>query len=233
VRAVFDEGVARISWAVEDAARAVTSHPGRRPSWVVRLRAGLVAFLGFLDDEPQLADLLLGEAPLKDGLEAARCRQRLAGVLTGLLDDGEPQAIGELVLDAQLTGELVAGGVLAVVRAHVHEVRMGEAETLVELAPSLMSFVVAPYLGEAAARSELIGLSPVWRDEGEPSCTETSSVRWCGGGRLRTDDERASRGDQEVPADGCAQTGGVGGPPWEGSRASFDRNREDKGVVDK
>jgi hypothetical protein len=215
--------LARFSEGLERFEEAVWSEVARKGTWLEGVRAGVVAFLGFFDDEPELAHLLLCEASLKDGGEAARRRQRLAGVLTRLLDDGKPQALGELTSEPQLTAELVVGGLLSVVRRHVRE-----GERLVELAPSLMSFVVAPYLGEAAAREELVGLSSGEQRKGELARGRLSSVRRHRGSAVGVGDERASRGDQEVPADGRVQTGGVGGPPGEGSRAPFDRNREEK-----
>jgi hypothetical protein len=146
----FEEGLERLSRVVAQAA-------GREASWVARVRAGLVALLGFLEDEPGWAQLLFLASPNGD----ARAReQRATGVLTVLLNDGSPQAIGEIALAPRLAAELVAGGVFAVMRSHVHEACMGEAGTLVELAPSLMAFVVLPYLGLGAAEAELLGGSP-------------------------------------------------------------------------
>ena len=183
--AAFEEGLARLSQAVAQASQ-------REHAWLGRLRSGLVALLGFLDDEPQWAQLLLLETPMA-GAAALSCEQRLLGVLTQLLDDGSPQALGELTPSPQMTAELVAGGAFAVIRARMSAcsgekdgraggTRGGEqdgtrgggkdstdqgeteegAESLVELAPSLMSFIVRPYLGEAVARAELTGaLAPL------------------------------------------------------------------------
>ena len=127
-------------------------------SWLDRLRAGLVGFLGFLDDEPAWGRLLVLETPVEDAIAACMREQRVMGVLTSLLDDGASQASGgpvrEPAADPMLTAELVIGGVLSSIR-----IRMGKGapEKLVELAPALMSFIVRPYLGQAAARGELTG----------------------------------------------------------------------------
>ncbi len=142
--AAFEVGLARLSAVVEEAA-------ARDEHWLARVRAGLVALLGFLDDEPGWGRLLVLDAPLED-VGALRCRQRVLGVLTGLMDDGSPQAIAEIMPEPQLTAELVIGGVFSVVRTRVLK---GDGEPLVELAPSLMSFIASPYLGEAAAVAEL------------------------------------------------------------------------------
>ncbi len=84
------------------------------------------------------------------------CAARVLGVLTVLLDDGSPKVVGEFMPEPQLTSELVIGGAVSVVRTQMRE---GGARPLVELAPELMSFIVGPYLGHAAAREEVTGRS--------------------------------------------------------------------------
>ncbi len=145
--AAFELALARLSATVSQAA-------GRQGSWLERLRAGLVAFLGFFDDEPGWGRLLASEAPVRDATLALRCEQRVRGVLTGLLDDGSPQAMGESMPCPELTSELAIGGVMSVVRARMHR---RDREALVGLAPELMSLIVLPYLGQAAASAELTG----------------------------------------------------------------------------
>ena len=157
--AAFEEGLARLSEAVEEATE-------REQSWLGRVRSGLVAFLGFLDDEPGWSRLLLFPASL-DGTVAFRREQCVLGILTGLLDDGSPQALGELTSEPQLTAELVIGGVFSVIRARISEPG-AEGAPLVELVPSLMCFIATPYLGEAVACAQLAGgyaapnKAPVW-----------------------------------------------------------------------
>ena len=148
--AAFEDGLARLSGVVEGAA-------AREGRWLDRVRAGLVALLGFLEDEPAWGRLLILATPVEDRTLAFRCEQRVLGVLTGLLDDGSPQAIAEIMPDPHLTAELAIGGVFSLIRARMAE-NLGGA--LVELAPPLMSFVVGPYLGANAARAELAGGYP-------------------------------------------------------------------------
>jgi Winged helix-turn-helix DNA-binding len=145
----FEEALARLSETVGEAA-------GRERSWLSRVRGGVVALLGFFDDEPVRGRLLIAA----DGLEDRSgfvCERRVLGVFSGLLDDGAPQALGELTADPQLTSELIAGGLFSVVRTCMLEDEEGQARPLVELAPELMAFIVGPYLGQAAARVELEG----------------------------------------------------------------------------
>jgi hypothetical protein len=150
VLVAFEEGLGRLSRTVDEAAR-------RGGSWLERLRAGLVALLGFFDDEPEWSALLVLELPV-DEFEALRCQQRTFGVLTQLLDDGAPLAVGECMVEPQLTAELVVAGVFSVIRKRMLE---GEDRPLVGLAPSLMAFIVMPYLGQAAAGAELSGSGAV------------------------------------------------------------------------
>jgi IclR helix-turn-helix domain len=157
--AAFEEGLALLSGVVERAT-------GRERSWLSRVRAGLVAFLAFFDDEPGWGRVLMREAPVLPQALALRCRVRLCGVLSGLLDDGAPQSLGELSREPQLTGELVAGGVVSVMRGCVLEDGEQGTRRLVELAPELMAFIVRPYLGQAAARMELEGRAAPFEERG-------------------------------------------------------------------
>ncbi len=153
-RAAFEEGLERLS-------RTVAEATAREDAWIERVRSGLVALLGFFDDEPSWACLLLLETP-RAGAVTFECTQRLHSLLAGLLErspdvtDGcaASRAGGSPVLLAMLAGELVVGGVFSVIRTSMLE---GDGCKLVELAPSLMAFIVAPYLGQAAALAELEG----------------------------------------------------------------------------
>ena len=113
-----------------------------------------MAFLGFLDDEPAWGRLLIVDTPFTDGLLGLRCQQRVLGVLTSLLDAGAPRAAGELMPEPMLTSEFVVGGAVSVIRAQMLK---ADRTVLVGLAPSLMSFMVRPYLGQVAANAELEG----------------------------------------------------------------------------
>jgi AcrR family transcriptional regulator len=153
-QAAFERGLERLS-------RTVARVAARERGWLERVRSGLVSLLGFFDDEPTWGRLLLLETPVS-GAVTFECRQRLHALLAGLIerrgdggeDDSPGRTVGSPQLLATLTGELVVGGVLSVVRAGMLEEDSGK---LVELAPSLMAFIVAPYLGQAAAQAELEG----------------------------------------------------------------------------
>ncbi|HTR89794.1 MAG TPA: hypothetical protein VMG62_06760 [Solirubrobacteraceae bacterium] len=120
--------------------------------WFARLRAGLVAFLGFIEDHPRAGRMLVLRPQLRDGAAALRREQRVQAVLTGLLDDSAPAASCDSTLEPELLAELVAAGVISVVRTCLLE---GEQERgrLVALAPELTAFATTPYLGPIAKTS--------------------------------------------------------------------------------
>ncbi len=150
----------------------------RETTWLERLRSGLVAMLGFFDDEPSWARFLVTDTPLNAAV-TLNCKQRLHRMLAALLEraaDVEQgrangRAAASPTLPATVCGELVVGGVFSVIRASMLE---HDGSKLVELAPSLMAFMVAPYLGQAAARAELEG-RPC--GSGETSAAEPGVVR--------------------------------------------------------
>jgi hypothetical protein len=167
--AAFEEGLERLSEVVREAA-------GREQRWLGRARAGLVALLGFLEDEPHWGRLLILEASAA-GAAARECERRVHGVLAGLLNDahgrhGRAIVSGDLVPSTTLVGELVVGGVFSVIRARMLDEGDG---SLVELAPSLMSFIVVPYLGEGAASVERAG-QPMAADQVSARADELEAV---------------------------------------------------------
>jgi AcrR family transcriptional regulator len=169
--AAFEKGLEQLS-------RTVTEATTREQAWLERARSGLVALLGFFDDEPSWGRLLVGEAPLAAAL-TFECTQQLHNVLAGLLEPTADLADGCVggradrspAQLAALTGELVAGGVLSVIHTSMLEKSRGK---LVEMAPSLMAFIVAPYLGQVAAQAELQGRPS---GTGEASAAEPGLVR--------------------------------------------------------
>jgi len=180
--AAFDEGLGRLSATVADALAGKRDEGWLHDEGLLqRVRAGLVALLGFLDDEPRWGRLLLIEAPAAAEPERVR---RVQGVLGELLDEARgEQLAGAAVARTpvapapELTRELVLGGVFAVIRERMLDRGRGP---LVELAPSLMSFVVVSYLGHADASSALEGRSgserPIGDHEGSSRGSEAPEV---------------------------------------------------------
>jgi DNA-binding MarR family transcriptional regulator len=116
--------------------------------WVDRVRAGLLALLGFFDEEPALARfLVVGSAQAGPVVLERRCEMQ--DVLARVLDDERAPARG---YPPPLTAEAVVSGVLGVLHGRLSKRDPG---MLVELANPLMSFIVLPFLGVRAARREL------------------------------------------------------------------------------
>ncbi len=149
--AAVDRGQALVTQALVDALK------GER-HWLTRVRLTLFAILRFLDSEPGWARLLVVETPAA-GLTTVEHRDRGLARLAELLERGSPRASSSdrVTLQRGLTGELVIGGVFAVLHARMLK-RVGVP--LIELAPSLMSLIVLPYLGPEAASAELTRRPP-------------------------------------------------------------------------
>jgi AcrR family transcriptional regulator len=159
--AAFEDGIARLAAAIlpayERGARRTHGTDGAQSThgWRERIRAGLVALLSVLESDPALARLVVVES-LAAGPKAIERRARVAGRLVAAVDEGRGEGKGGSVL-APLTAEGVVGGVLAVLHERLEESRRGRAEPprVAELTNPLMSMIVLPYLGPAAARKEL------------------------------------------------------------------------------
>jgi AcrR family transcriptional regulator len=146
--AAFEEALAAAHEAVMPAYLAESK-------WHERIRAGLVALLCFLDEEPKTARLLVCEPLAGDPKMLGRREQALA-LLTSVVDGGRVHATGTVDLPA-LTAESLVGGVLSVIHTRLRAAR----EPLSELTNQLMSMIVLPYLGPTAARRELERPLPV------------------------------------------------------------------------
>jgi AcrR family transcriptional regulator len=141
--AAFDEGIARASRSVLEA-----YDPNAR--WAVRVRGALVALLLFLDAEPDVARLLAVES-LGAGADVLERRRGVLARVAAVVDEGRREARARAEPPV-LTAEGIVGGALSIVHARLLDSRDGE---LTGLAGPLMSMIVLPYLGAAAARREL------------------------------------------------------------------------------
>ncbi|MGH2880062.1 MAG: TetR family transcriptional regulator [Solirubrobacteraceae bacterium] len=154
--------LAALEQAVSHAAERVLPAYRAESSWRERIRAGLVALLCFLDEEPVVGRLLVAES-LAAGPRALACRTRVLAQVTRAIDEGREE-LKAGVEPPPLTAEGIVGGALAIVHARL-SATPGDAEprraALVELAAPLMSMIVLPYLGAAAARRELARPVPV------------------------------------------------------------------------
>lgn len=145
IPSAFPEVLDRLSRAVADAA-------ADKQLWLARIRVGLQAALEFLDDEPQCTSRLAAETPL-DGLLVSEGTRRAHAALGEVLNAGRGTVIVgvELTPSTLLIAELVLTAVLSVIRA---ELLKDDPAPLASLAPSLLSFIVEPYLGAGAANAD-------------------------------------------------------------------------------
>jgi AcrR family transcriptional regulator/DNA-binding MarR family transcriptional regulator len=118
--------------------------------WAKRIRAGLEALLGFVEQEPALARLAVVES-LGAGAKALELRRGAFDRLVAAVDAGHSEMNGNSTATA-LTAEGVVGGAASVIHGRLVS---GESRRITELVNPLMSMIVLPYLGSAAARKEL------------------------------------------------------------------------------
>jgi AcrR family transcriptional regulator len=151
---IFSDGQECLLAALEDSLERARSYVAAaydpQEPWRVRIRAALHALLCFLEDEPARGLLLVVEAP-GGGPQTLKRRTQVMGGLIDAVDAGRAEAErGSAV--TPLSAEGLVGSVLAVL--HTRLLR-DDSQALLELTNPLMSMIVLPYLGPAAARKEL------------------------------------------------------------------------------
>lgn len=143
--AAIDEALARARQRVSPV------YHGVQGGWRAQVRAGLVALLGFLDEHPDTARLLIVEW-LATGPRGLAGRQRTLERVARVLDDGHAARRVDGSISPELLAESTIGGVVSVLHNRLSGERGG---ALLELTNPLMGLIVLPYLGVAAARGEL------------------------------------------------------------------------------
>jgi AcrR family transcriptional regulator len=123
--------------------------------WRERVRGALTVLLESFDAEPALARLCLVET-LKGGPQVLERRRAVTDALAAAIDAGRGDAKG--ADPPPLTAESLVGGAVSVIHARLVE---RDLRPLVELVNPLMSMIVLPYLGQAAARREFDRPVPV------------------------------------------------------------------------
>lgn len=146
--AAFDDTIALASRNVEAAYDP-------RAKWAANVRSSLIALLGFLEDEPLMARLMIVES-LGMGAKVLHRRTELLTRVMTFVDTGRREADGR---DGPppLTAEGVVGAVLSILHARLSQASTGQ---LMELANPLVATMVLPYLGVAASRRELTRIVP-------------------------------------------------------------------------
>jgi AcrR family transcriptional regulator len=170
--AVFHDAVQRIEMEIQASDLAGCE-------WCDRVRGGLLTILSFFDREPALARVCVVRA-LQGGPRVLRAREEVLTRLAGVLDEGRGQSARSRDCTV-LTAEGLVGAAFAIVHARISSASIGlagqgeasrsrtqgawrttyasdrgrrDAQPLVVLLGELMSLIVLPYQGPAAARRE-------------------------------------------------------------------------------
>ncbi len=142
--------LATLAAAIAHASVYVTAGYDLTAEWPERIRSGLEALLSFLDCEPALGRLAVVQS-LGAGTRALELRRSAIDRMVAAVDRGRETMNGSSSVTA-LTAEGVVGGVVSVIHGRLVSDEHGR---LAELLNPLMSMIVLPYLGPAAARKEL------------------------------------------------------------------------------
>jgi AcrR family transcriptional regulator len=146
--AVFDQAVEQISALVTEAYT-------REQNWRDGLRAGVLAMLRFMDDEPGLARICVVEA-LGAGPRVLKRRTEVIAQLRAVIDQGRTSAGARVARATEESPDVTAEGVIGAVFAVLHSRLLAHSrEPFTALLGPLMSMIVLPYLGARAASSEL------------------------------------------------------------------------------
>jgi AcrR family transcriptional regulator/DNA-binding MarR family transcriptional regulator len=164
--------------ALQRAEQRVAANGQAGGSWRQRVRAALAALLAFCEECPEAAHMLVVES-LSCGPEAMRIREQALSRLVAAVEEGRRE-IRRGPEPAALADEALVGAAVGVVhtrllrRAQDLRRRAGAngagrrtggrpdppVGRLIELLGPLMSMIVMPYLGMAAARRELAQRPP-------------------------------------------------------------------------
>jgi AcrR family transcriptional regulator len=140
--AAIDAAIARARWYV-------STEYDRSAGWAERVRSALTAMLWFLETEPTLGRLVVVESAGAGGKARGMRDAAFASLVHAVEEPREGLSDGT---SDRLTAEGAVGGVASVIYSRLVS---GEGERLMELVNPLMSMVVLPYLGPAAARREM------------------------------------------------------------------------------
>ena len=152
---IFEDREACLMAVVEDVVamleRELAAIDLQRLPWRERVSGGLDAILAFLDREPALARVCVVQT-LHGGPRALEQRDQLLARLACVIDEGRKQG-SQARERTTVTAEGLVNATLGIVYARLLR---GERRPLVTLRGELMSLIVLPYLGPAAARRELL-----------------------------------------------------------------------------
>jgi AcrR family transcriptional regulator len=142
-------------------------------SWRERVRVGLWGVLSFFEREPVLARVCVVQA-LRGGPKVLECREGVLAELARVVDEGRQEGAGSGGGCPPLTAEGLVGAAFTIVYGRLLR---GEREPLTDLFGELMSMIVLPYLGPAAARREQARPLPGPARDGSPRQQRALVVR--------------------------------------------------------
>lgn len=144
--------------AVDEASKRVIDAYAAHDSWREKIRAAMAELLVFIDDEPALARLCFVDA-LAAGPRILERRTKVLDLVRAAIELGRSQRESPRE-PAEVTAEGVMGAVFTVIHTRLLE---RSQKPFVDLLGQLMSIVVLPYLGRAAASRELARPAPARR----------------------------------------------------------------------
>jgi AcrR family transcriptional regulator len=166
--AAFDESVARARGAIADGCEA----KGR---WTEKLRAALTSLLQLFDEEPHTGRLLVVDS-LGAGPNALERRRVVQAEIVAAIDAQGRSTEADPSL-SRLIAEGAVGAALSIVHARMLD---GGDRALVDLVNPVMSVIVLPYLGRAAARREFERALPARGDGAEHAVAVEDPLRGLG-----------------------------------------------------
>jgi AcrR family transcriptional regulator len=143
--------LAAVELGVERARRRVLSAYDAESRWLDAVKAGLVAFLRFLEEEPALGRLLVVYS-MSGGERVLHRRVELLGTLAAAVDRGRLEGPAGRQQPPAVTAEGVVGAVQAVLQ---NRLLADDDAGVMDLFGALVSIIVLPYLGAGVARREL------------------------------------------------------------------------------
>ena len=154
--AVFEEAAERVGAL---AAEAYTAHD----NWRDGVRAGLLALLSFMDEQPALARICVVEA-LGAGPRVLESRAKVIDRLKRVISEGDSGGARRSKPRRGQPADIAVEGVVGAAFTVIHS-RLLERDhaPLVNLLGPLMSLIVLPYQGSKAAGEELSRPSPKGR----------------------------------------------------------------------
>jgi AcrR family transcriptional regulator len=145
--AIFDEGLSGAQRQVEE---AVAAHDG---DWPEEIRAGIVAFLDYIADNPALARTCMVESVTAGPAAASRYEAALQ-LAVPTFARGRKLADPSRVLPETLEDSIVGGIVWMVHQRLLHN----EVAEIRGLLPAMLKFALTPYVGDERSAALLAGV---------------------------------------------------------------------------